>query len=139
MPSDSVFGISETISPPTSTHELEAYFGLIANHWQSTNPDGLDSGVYTSYTSDRYFSMERLSVMPFSLARVPLKQDSHFLISGNTTAKMSGIPQHNCTKVDGCSWLIIFLLQLCPYSPANVAMVAWHTSFCIRKQMIFSH
>jgi hypothetical protein len=56
-----------------------------------SNPDGIDAGAYTNFTDDRYFSMERLSVMPWSLARVTRDQTLPFHLADDITTRLSTV------------------------------------------------
>ncbi|KAJ9617206.1 hypothetical protein H2200_000927 [Cladophialophora chaetospira] len=81
---------ASTTPSTSSTQELASFFALYRNQWQDSNPDGLDVGAYTNFTQDLYFSMERLSVNPFSLSRISPNQTLPFKLANNVTMAITG-------------------------------------------------
>ncbi len=77
-------------SNTTSTDGLSSFLALYLDQWQASNPDGLDAGAYTNFTQDLYFSMERLSVNPYSLSRVSPNQTLPFRVADNITTTLTG-------------------------------------------------
>ena len=49
---------------------MDSFEILYKDQWAKANPTGIMSGSYTNFTHDLFFSMERLSVSPFSLIRL---------------------------------------------------------------------
>lgn len=72
-----VINIQSTADTESTNHEkagglkdLSSYELLYKNEWNQSNPIGIAPGYFTNYTQDLHFSMERLSVNPFSMKSV---------------------------------------------------------------------
>jgi arachidonate 15-lipoxygenase (second type)/8-lipoxygenase (S-type) len=50
--------------------QLSDYQILYQGQWNQSIPSGIDQGILTNYTNDLMFSMERLSVNPYSIKRL---------------------------------------------------------------------
>ena len=76
---------------------LDSFSILYENQWANANPTGILPGSYTNYTQDLFFSMERLSVSPFSLVRLnPKTSKLPFaiedpIVKNLTTMTLSGL------------------------------------------------
>ncbi|EPS36284.1 hypothetical protein H072_10175 [Dactylellina haptotyla CBS 200.50] len=71
---------------------LDDYTKLYDDEWvQSTNPTGVMPGMLTNYTQDLLFSMERLSLNPYSVRRLIPGQDSlPFIVDSSTVQNVAG-------------------------------------------------
>ncbi|KAK3073922.1 hypothetical protein LTR53_004050 [Teratosphaeriaceae sp. CCFEE 6253] len=70
---------------------LDDYTKLYGNEWRTTLPGGLEAGILTNYTDDLLFSMERLSISPYSIRRLNPESDSlAFLLNDSTVRNVTG-------------------------------------------------
>ncbi|KAH8924457.1 Lipoxygenase [Atractiella rhizophila] len=70
-------------------YATKLYDGL----WKNTIPDGVSPGMRTNYTSDLLFSMERLSVQPYSVRRVQKGETLSFNVDDDSAKKISTFTQ----------------------------------------------
>jgi Lipoxygenase len=70
---------------------LSDYQLLYKDQWKQTAPEGLDAGMLLNYTQDLLFSMERLSVNPFSIRRLhPTEDKLAFNVDDAIVTKLTG-------------------------------------------------
>lgn len=70
---------------------LSDYELLYKDQWKSSNPAGVAPGAFTNYTQDLFFSMERLSVGPFSTRRLHPRNDAlPFQVDAATVKQLTG-------------------------------------------------
>ncbi|KAL8812408.1 MAG: hypothetical protein Q9200_001058 [Gallowayella weberi] len=70
---------------------LSDYELLYKDQWKSSNPGGVAPGTFTNYTQDLFFSMERLSVGPFSTRRLHPRNDGlPFQVDAAAVKKLTG-------------------------------------------------
>ena len=70
--------------------QLSDYNLLYKDQWKKSLPDGVDVGVLTNYTNDLFFSMERLSVNPFSIKRLDASATLPFQVDNGITTNITG-------------------------------------------------
>ncbi|KAH8927168.1 Lipoxygenase [Atractiella rhizophila] len=75
-------------------YATKLYDGL----WKLTMPDGPAPGMLTNYTSDLLFSMERLSVQPYSVRRVQQSETLSFKVDDSTAKKITTQTQSQLQK-----------------------------------------
>ncbi|KAL8715558.1 MAG: hypothetical protein Q9220_000894 [cf. Caloplaca sp. 1 TL-2023] len=56
--------------------DLPSYELLYRDQWKRSNPNGVAPGYFTNYTQDLFFSMERLSIGPFTTRRLHPTDDA---------------------------------------------------------------
>lgn len=70
---------------------LSSYELLYKDQWRLSNPGRVAPGAFTNYTQDLFFSMERLSIGPFSTRRLhPSKDALPFTVDAATVQKITG-------------------------------------------------
>ncbi|ATZ47343.1 hypothetical protein BCIN_02g06330 [Botrytis cinerea B05.10] len=68
------------------------YQHLYINQWDNSVPNGIASGVFTNYSSDLLFSMERLSVNPYAVRRIhPTADGLPFMVADEITRELAGM------------------------------------------------
>jgi hypothetical protein len=65
---------------------------LYKDQWKNANPLGTTPGIMTNYTNDLLFSMERLSLSPYSLRLVKPGSALPFEVPDATVSKLAGVP-----------------------------------------------
>ena len=71
-------------------HNLSSYELLYQDEWNQSNPIGIAPGYFTNYTLDLFFSMERLSVNPFSTSRLHPDDELPFTLDDATASEITG-------------------------------------------------
>lgn len=72
-------------------NNLSSYELLYKDQWKLSNPGGIAPGAFTNYTQDLFFSMERLSVGPFSTHRLhPSKDRLPFTMDAAAVKEITG-------------------------------------------------
>ena len=71
--------------------ELEDYLVLSRDQWLYSNPNGVNEGYYTNFTQDLFFSMQRLSLNPYSLHRIPPSAELPFGLPDDIAVKLSTV------------------------------------------------
>lgn len=71
--------------------DLDDYQILYKNQWNRSNPSGVARGALSNSTQDLLFSMERLSVNPFSVRRLhPINDVLPFEVDSTVSMKLAG-------------------------------------------------
>lgn len=74
-------------------HSLLDYATVLYNgEWQTSIPGGEDPGILSNYTQDLLFSMERLSLNPYSLYRLRLTDSLPITIADSIVIRIAGVP-----------------------------------------------
>lgn len=63
---------------------------LYNGQWKNSVPEGVDLGMLSNYTQDILFSMERLSVNPFSIKRLRPEDRLPFVVDDETATNLTG-------------------------------------------------
>ncbi|KAH8096629.1 lipoxygenase [Cristinia sonorae] len=63
---------------------------LYEGQWKNSNPRGTSPGIMTNYTQDLLFSMERLSLNPYSLRALKRHEPLPFQVDSKVTSKVAG-------------------------------------------------
>ncbi|KAL8694933.1 MAG: hypothetical protein Q9218_000504 [Villophora microphyllina] len=83
--------VEQAIMSAGGFKNLSSYELLYKDQWKLSNPGRVAPGAFTNYTQDLFFSMERLSVGPFSTRRLhPSKDALPFPVDAATVKKLSG-------------------------------------------------
>jgi hypothetical protein len=70
---------------------LADYNILYKDQWTQSVPEGLDPGMLSNYTQDLLFSMDRLSVNPFSIKRLhPIDDRLPFIVDDALVSNITG-------------------------------------------------
>ena len=70
---------------------LDSYKLLYENQWKQSVPSGPAEGMLSNFTKDRLFSMEKLSLNPYSIRRLHPKNDTlPFNLDATISEKLSG-------------------------------------------------
>lgn len=69
---------------------LSSFELLYKDEWKHSNPIGIAPGYFTNYSQDLHFSMERLSVNPFSTSRLSPKDPLPFRLDDINVTRISG-------------------------------------------------
>ena len=77
---------------------LSSYELLYKDEWNQSNPLGIAPGYFTNYSQDLHFSMERLSVNPFSTSRLHPNDTLPFALDNVTVSKIAGATLDNLQK-----------------------------------------
>ena len=64
---------------------------LYTGEWKKSNPLGIAPGYFTNYTQDLHFSMERLSVNPFSTSRLHPNDELPFTLDNIDVPKIADL------------------------------------------------
>ncbi|KAL6720873.1 hypothetical protein ACLMJK_002798 [Lecanora helva] len=83
--------VVEKITQAGGFKNLSSYESLYTGEWSKSNPVGIAPGYFTNYTQDLHFSMERLSVNPFSTARLSPKDVLPFTLDKIDVSKIAGL------------------------------------------------
>jgi len=70
---------------------LSDYELLYKGQWKNSMPAGLDVGILSNYTDDLLFSMERLSVNPFTIRRLSPSDSLPFTVEDTISSNITGI------------------------------------------------
>ena len=70
---------------------LSSYELLYEGEWKQSNPIGIAPGYFTNYSQDLHFSMERLSVNPFSTSRLHPNDSLPFPLDDIPVTKITGV------------------------------------------------
>ena len=71
---------------------MSDYNLLYKGQWTSSVPEGTDSGMLSNYTQDLLFSMERLSVNPYSIRRLqPTGDNLAFEVDNSIVMNLAGV------------------------------------------------
>lgn len=71
--------------------DVSSYELLYKDQWELSNPSGVAPGLFTNYTQDLFFSMERLSTGPFSTRRLhPTHDTLPFQVDAATVKQLTG-------------------------------------------------
>ncbi|RDL33922.1 Lipoxygenase [Venustampulla echinocandica] len=70
--------------------QLSDYELLYQDQWKKSIPDGVDLGVLSNYTDDLLFSMERLSINPYSTKRLNPSDTLPFPVEDNIATAITG-------------------------------------------------
>ncbi|TVY94043.1 Manganese lipoxygenase [Lachnellula willkommii] len=87
---DDVAVVTKTIEAAGGLKQLSDYELLYKNQWKKSLPEGVDVGVLTNYTNDLLFSMERLSVNPYSIKRLNQSDTLAFQVDNGTATNITG-------------------------------------------------
>ncbi|KAL8704591.1 MAG: hypothetical protein Q9201_002238 [Fulgogasparrea decipioides] len=83
--------VEQLITAAGGFKDLSSYELLYKDQWKLSNPSGVAPGIFTNYTQDLLFSMERLSIGPFSTRRLHPKNDAlPFQVDAATVQKLTG-------------------------------------------------
>lgn len=63
---------------------------MYKDQWKTSIPDGLDKGVLSNYTDDLMFSMERLTVNPYTVKRLTAADSLPFMVDDIITSNVTG-------------------------------------------------
>lgn len=74
---------------------LSSYELLYKEEWNQSNPIGIAPGYFINYTQDLHFSMERLSINPFSTSRLHPNDTLPFTVDDATVLKIAGVSLGN--------------------------------------------
>ena len=69
---------------------LSSYELLYKDEWKQSNPVGIAPGYFTNYSQDLHFSMERLSVNPFSTSRLHPNDPLPFPLDDISVSSIAG-------------------------------------------------
>ncbi|PNS21776.1 hypothetical protein CAC42_374 [Sphaceloma murrayae] len=69
---------------------LEDFYKLYQGEWSTSIPNGPFPGVLRNGTNDLTFSMERLSIQPYSVRRLPSGQELAFAVDDHIVKELSG-------------------------------------------------
>ncbi|KAF4550570.1 Manganese lipoxygenase-like protein [Elsinoe fawcettii] len=77
---------------------IEDFFKLYEGDWTTALPNGPFPGTVENGTDDLTFSMERLSIQPFSIRRLHAFEKLAFAVDDTTVEKLSGKTQEELLK-----------------------------------------
>ncbi|KAF2221617.1 lipoxygenase [Elsinoe ampelina] len=77
---------------------IEDFFKLYEGDWVTSLPDGPFPGVIENGTDDLTFSMERLSIQPFTVRRLPAFETPAFEVDDSIVQKLTGSTQEELLK-----------------------------------------
>lgn len=83
--------VVQKITEAGGLKNLSSYELLYKDEWKQSNPIGIAPGYFTNYTQDLHFSMERLSVNPFSTSRLHPSDALPFTLDSATVSKIAGV------------------------------------------------
>ncbi|KAL9586053.1 MAG: hypothetical protein Q9212_001143 [Teloschistes hypoglaucus] len=83
--------VEQVVTAAGGFKSLSSYELLYKDQWKLSNPGGVAPGAFTNYTQDLFFSMERLSVGPFSTRRLhPSKDALPFAVDAAAVKRVTG-------------------------------------------------
>ncbi|KAL8699573.1 MAG: hypothetical protein Q9224_001352 [Gallowayella concinna] len=83
--------VAELITASGGFKNLSDYELLYKDQWKMSNPGGVAPGTFKNYTQDLFFSMERLSVGPFSTRRLHPRNDAlPFQVDAAAVKRLTG-------------------------------------------------
>ncbi|TVY34757.1 Manganese lipoxygenase [Lachnellula subtilissima] len=82
--------VTSTIEAAGGFKQLSDYNLLYKDQWKKSLPEGVDVGVLTNYTNDLFFSMERLSVNPYSIKRLDASATLPFQVDNGIATNITG-------------------------------------------------
>lgn len=79
--------------------KLSDYELLYQGQWKNSIPDGVDLGILSNYTDDLLFSMERLSINPYSVKRLNPSSDTlPFSVENDIASAITGATAESLLK-----------------------------------------